>query len=214
MILPPGMMKYDQRTRQYYIEKESLQVFEIPDDMAEKDIPRYLVWDAQLEAAFKQIDKLLELLMMMSEVSPAAFGMDKNGAAESGRALKFRMLRTLAKVNRKKLYFDQGLQNILYAAQVLDVVHGSGSYEPTVPHIEWADGLPDDPMEQAEIEANRLMASNTSLESAIRRLDNLEGDALQQELERIRSDRASTAGPSPVSKGFELPSLGGEGGET
>lgn len=196
LILPPGLMKYDERLKKWYIDKEDLQVVEVePSESGE--LPKYLVWDAQLEAAFKQIDKLLELLMMMSEVSPAAFGIDKNGVAESGRALRLRLLRTLAKVNRKKLYFDQGLKNILYAAQVLDVTHGRGSYEPIVPRIEWADGLPADPVEQSEVEANRLAAGNTSLESSVRRLDGLDGKDLQEEVERIRSGRQQGTAQSP-----------------
>lgn len=194
LILPPGVMRYDDIRKRWYVEKEDLQVIEV-DELA-GDLPKYLVWDAQLEAAFKQIDKLLDLLMMMSEVSPAAFGMDKNGIAESGRALKFRLLRTLAKVNRKKLYFDQGLKNILYAAQVLDVTHGRGQYEPQMPRIEWADGLPADPLEQSEIENNRMAAGNTSLESSIRRMDGLEGEALQEELAKIKSERPVVESPN------------------
>ncbi len=211
LILPPGSMEYDERTGRYYIEKEALQCMEIDEQSDAKDLPRYLVWDAQLDAAFRQIDKLLDLLMMMSEVSPAAFGLDRQGVADSGRALKFRLIRTIAKINRKQLYFDQALKNILYAAQVLDVTHGKGRYEPAVPHIEWADGLPDDPMEWAEVESTRMMSGTTSRESAVRRLDNLEGEALRQELERIEGDRAATAGPSPDT-GLKLRPLGGEGG--
>jgi hypothetical protein len=195
LILPPGMMKYDDRQQRWYIDKQDLQVVEV-DQNEVGDLPKYLVWDAQLEAAFKQIDKLLDLLMMMSEVSPAAFGMDKNGVAESGRALKFRLLRTLAKVNRKKLYFDQALKNILYAAQVLDVTHGKGKYEPQIPRIEWADGLPADTLEQSEIEANRLAAGNTSLESSVRRLDGLEGKDLQEELDRIKGEKPKATPPN------------------
>ena len=74
----------------------------------------------------------------------------------------------------------------MHAAQVFDVTHGKGRYEPTIPQIEWADGLPNDPMEQADIESKRMMSGTTSLESAVRRLDGLEGEALEQELERIR----------------------------
>jgi len=210
LILPPGSMEYDERLGRYYIEKEALQCMEIDENINASDLPRYLVWDAQLDAAFRQIDKLLDLLMMMSEVSPAAFGLDKQGVADSGRALKFRLIRTIAKINRKQLYFDQALKNILYAAQVLDVTHGKGRYEPTIPQIEWADGLPNDPMEQADIESKRMMSGTTSLESAVRRLDGLDGEALEQELERIRGDRAATAGPSPDT-GIKLPPLGGEG---
>ena len=211
LILPPGSMEYDERTGRYYIEKEALQAMEVDESVESSNLPRYLVWDAQLEAAFRQIDKLLELLMMMSEVSPAAFGLDRQGVADSGRALKFRLIRTIAKINRKQLYFDRALKNILYAAQVLDVTHGKGKYEPTAPHIEWADGLPDDPMEQADIEARRMTSGTTSVESAVRRLDGLEGEALQQEIERIRGDAAATQAPP-----LELPSLdlgSGAGGE-
>jgi len=199
LIVPPGLMKYDPGLKRWYVEKEDLQVVEV-DQVEVGDLPRYLVWDAQLEAAFKQIDKLLELLMMTSEVSPAAFGLDKNGVAESGRALRFRLLRTLAKVNRKKLYFDQGLKRILYAAQVLDATHGKGGYEPKVPRIEWADGLPADDLEQSQVEQARLAAGNTSLESSVRRLDGLDGKALQEELERIKGDRPQVSSPDGATR--------------
>ncbi len=216
LILPPGSMKYDSRTGRYYIEKDAIQVMEINADSETKDLPRYLVWDAQLEAAFRQIDKLLELMMMMSEVSPAAFGMDKQGTADSGRALKFRLIRTLAKINRKQLYFDKALKNILYAAQCLDVEHGSGKYDPEIPQITWSDGLPDDPMEQADIEATRMTSGTTSVESAIRRLDGLEGEALDKEVKRIQDDKKHAAVESPEGTkgkgGLKLPELdlGGE----
>ena len=132
-----------------------------------------------------QIDKLLELLMMVSETSPAAFGLEKSGGAESGRALKYRLVRTLAKINRKKLYFDQALKNILYAAQVLDVTWGRGNYTPVAPSIEWKDGLPDDEFERAQIEQIRLGTGNTSLQSSVRRSDGLTGKALADEVGRI-----------------------------
>lgn len=211
LILPPGSMEYDERLGRYYIEKEALQCMEIDGDSEAMDLPRYLVWDAQLEAAFRQIDKLVEMLMLMSEVSPAVFGMDKQGAVESGRALKFRMLRTLAKVNRKQLYFDQALRNILYVAQVLDVTHGRGSYSPTEPHLQWADGIPNDPKESAEIESLRMSASLTSRESAIRRLDGLEGHLLQEELDKINQDKVGTEleTETETNTGLRLPPIGG-----
>lgn len=199
LILPPGSMQYDPRTRRYYIEKESIEVMEVdPLSTGDTNLPRYLVWDAHLDAAFKEIDKLLEMLMMMSETSPAAFGMDKSGIAESGRALKFKLLRTLAKINRKQLYFDAGLKNILYAAQVLDVLYGEGDYEPEILRIEWSDGLPNDMMEMADIESTRKTAGLTSIRASIKRLDGLDGEELDKELEWISQDQEKEFGPSPV----------------
>ena len=190
LILPPGSMKYDTARKRWYIEKESLQCFEVDGEV--KDLPRYLVWDAQLEAAFKQIDKLLELLMMFSEMSPAAFGMDKEGVAESGRALKFRLFRTLAKINRKKLYFNQALKNILYTAQVIDNTWGPGSYEPKVPDIKWADGLPEDEQEQTEIHSRRYESGIESRETAVRQTQHIEREALEEEIERIEEDETKS----------------------
>lgn len=193
LILPPGIMKYDPSLKRFYVEKEYLDVVEV--DSAEAgDLPKYLVWDAQLEAAYKQIDKLVEFLFLFSETSPDAFGLAKQGQAESGRALKFRLLRTLAKVNRKKLYFDQALKNVLYAAMYLEHVHGKGP-EPVIPRIEWADGLPQDPLEAAEVESARMGgAPTTSLESAVRRLDGLSGQDLDDEVSRIRAGRPELPG--------------------
>lgn len=202
LILPPGSMKYDIITNRWYIEKEDLQCMEV-NAQEVGDLPKYLVWDAQLDAAFKEIEKFLELMMMTAEISPAAFGLDKGSTSESGRALKYKMLRTLAKVNRKKLYFDEAIKQALYAAQVLDVTHGPGSYEPIVPDLGWQDGLPADPKEQAEIEMTRKTAGLTSLRAALQRLDGLEGKALEEELRLIREGQKADvpAVPSPDGQG-------------
>jgi len=204
LILPPGIMKEDpEHPGRWYVEKEDLEAIEInPADLGAgnaNDLPRYLTWDAQLEAAFKQIDIILEIAMMMSETSPDVFGLNKSGLAESGRALKFRLIRTLAKINRKKLYFDQALRNVVYAAQYLEAIHAGGPDPDNIDHrIGWRDGLPDDDLEKAQVEAMRTGSkATTSRESAIRRLDGLKGDDLEQELARIEEDDLAGAPPAP-----------------
>jgi len=148
--------------------------------------PTYVTWDAHLTAAMAHLDRLMDFIFIISETAPAAFGLDKYGVAESGRALRLRLLRTLAKVNRKRLYYDRALKAALLCAQQLEVVHGGASYEPQEPVIGWADGLPEDMFELVQMEAQRLTAGNTSLESSIRRLDG--PDAVEAEMERIAED--------------------------
>lgn len=211
LILPPGIMKWDEQYKRWYIEKEDLESIEVDPTEAEKfgDLPRYLTWDAQLEAAFKQIDKLLEFAFMVSETSPDAFGLGKNGQAESGRALKFRLLRLLAKINRKKLYFDEALKNMLYAAQYLNAVWGRGP-EPQDVRTEWQDGLPADELEDAQIEHTRTGGKATSsVRSAVRRLDKLDGEQLEDELEEIERDELAGAPPGPEEGGRRTLNLGG-----
>jgi hypothetical protein len=178
IVLPPGFVDKDGKVRFDRMETVELHPGDQP--------PSYITWDAHLTAAFTQFDKLLDLLFMLSETAPSAFGLDKFGVAESGRALRLRLLRTLAKINRKRLYYDTALKQALLTAQILDVTHGSGSYEPAEPTIQWADGLPEDMVELVEIESQRMAAGNTSVESSIRRLDG--PDAVEAEMDRITGD--------------------------
>ncbi len=141
----------------------------IPFDPQTRPRPEYLTWDAHLTAAFTEIDRLTDLALLTSETAPSLFGIDKFGVAESGRALKYRLLRTLAKVARKRAYFTAGLTQALYHAQCLEVKHGA-RYTPEMPTIDWPDGLPNDARESAEIEAMLLQCGATSLNGTLHRL--------------------------------------------
>ena len=208
LILPPGIMKEDRNNPgRWYVDKEDLEAIEVdPEGENVGDLPKYLTWDAQLDAGFKQVDKLLELAFLLSETSADAFGLGRDGGrAESGRALKFRLIRLLAKINRKKLYFDEGLRNIMYAAQYLGHVHGNGP-EPQEVRIDWKDGLPADSKEAAEVEAIRTGSKATaSVRSAVRRLDGMVGHELEDELAEIQEDQG--AGGGITEPGIRLPNL-------
>ncbi len=152
--------------------------------------PGYVTWDGQLEAAFKQIDLLMEQLYILSETSAAAFGQLKAGLAESGTALRRLMMAPLAKVNRIRMRFDPALKEVLWLASMLERAQGmAGAVVLENIHIDWKDGLPDDEQELTQNEVQRYTAGLTSLESSLRRLYGLEGDALQEEIDRIRSEQ-------------------------
>ena len=191
LALPEGVLD-DQGN----IRKDKLQLFTIPDnEMGSKPAkPEYITWDASLDNSFKQIDKLIEFLYMTSETSPAVFGMDQGGAAESGRALKLRLMRTIAKINRKKLYYDQALKEAIYVAQLLAKQHGYEVMgkklpgEPELPNIVWADGLPIDEQEQIENMGNRLDQGTISKTDAISNLDGLDREDAATKAKEIAED--------------------------
>lgn len=172
--------------------------------------PGYVTWDGQLEAAFKQIDLLMEQLYILSETSAAAFGQLKAGLAESGTALRRLMMAPLAKVNRIRMRFDPALKEVLWLASMLEKAQGmSGAMVLEDIHIDWKDGLPDDEQEVTQNEVQRYTAGLTSLESALRRLYGLEGEALQEEIERIKAEQSrQTTVESPT---ITLPPLEDEG---
>ena len=111
----------------------------------------------------------------------------------------------LAKVNRIRLRFDPALKDVLWIASALEVAQGMpGAVELEDVHITWQDGLPDDDAENTRIETERYTAGLTSLESALRRLDGLEGEALEGEVAKIREGQTETV---PT---IDLPPLEGE----
>lgn len=165
---------------------------------ADQHPPGYVTWDGQLEAAYKQLDWLMSQLYALSETSAAAFGQLQAGLAESGTALRRLLMAPLARVNRMRLHFDPALKQALRLASLLERAQGvSGVVELTDIHIDWQDGLPDDDVELTQNEAQRYAAGLTSLESALRRLYNLEGEALQEEINRIRQEQAHGAAELP-----------------
>lgn len=192
LALPPGILDENGR-----VKKERLGLIERPEGATGDQDPAYITWDANLESAFLEIDKLMEMLFMTSEVSPAAFGMDKDGVAESGRALKFKLLRTLAKVQRKQLYYGEALKEVIFTAQKLAKAWGikvngrTLQGEPKIPEIEWRDGLPADMMEMVDIEVKRLDAGLTTAEESIMRLDDVDEDTAKEKAGLIKKETES-----------------------
>jgi len=181
LAVPPGVLNEDGK-----VKTGSFELFEVSaSDTKGLVKPEYITWDASLEAAFKHIDKLVEFIFLFSETSPSVFGMDSGGQAESGRALKFRLLRTLAKISRKRNYYDEALNWAIITAQKLE-----GVAKPILPDIMWNDGIPADTMEMAQIEEIRLRAGNTSKESSIRRLDGGSDEDVESELKKIDEEEA------------------------
>lgn len=156
----------------------------------EEVAPGYIVWDAQTEASFRQVEMLMEQFYMLSETSPAAFGNLKAGLAESGSALRRLMMAPLAKVNRVRMGFDAGLREVLRLAALLD------SGRAVKPVIGWADGLPDDESEEIRNESTAVTSELTSRRSAMKRLWGFDDEQAEEELRRIRDEEPAVVEPT------------------
>jgi len=171
-------------------------VFELlgKDDM----IPQYITWDGQLQAAFLEVEKLIDILLVNAEVPAVALGRGDSGTSgSSGLSIKWRMNSLLAKINRKRQYYDKGLRRVLYTAQLLEQARlGKQGYEATVPKIQFADGLPNDEMEMATVAQIRTAGKATiSQKTALMKLDGLTEEQADAELKRIKDEEA-VADPS------------------
>lgn len=164
---------------------------------ADDPVPEYIVWDASLEANFKQIELLINQLYSLSEMGAALFGdlSNKTGQVPSGSALRRLMIAPLAKARRIANKFDPVLKQIISLCASL---YGT-EIKPEEISIAWNDGLPNDEVEMANLMATRTGGKPTiSQFSAIQRLDRLSAEDAESELEEIREDSVSN---SPIALG-------------
>lgn len=162
-------------------------------------VPGYMTWDASQQQVFSFMDRLKDDLYEISETTPTAFGRSSTGYAESGTSLRLRMVPPLLKAKRITESFEPVVEEMLILAARLEAAWGvEGAVVPSSINIAWKDGLPEDPGEQAEIEATRQSSGTASRESSVRRLDGGTNKEIQEELERIEDDRASTAATRPA----------------
>ncbi len=194
LMVPPGVIKEDGT-----VNKKALGVIELGEGDTGK--PEYIVWDASLENAFKEIEKIVEFIYMVGEVSPDVLGLGQ-GKSDSGRALKFKLMRTIAKVARKKMYYLTGLQQVMYVAQLMAKAHNIDIDGKTMagdavrPDIEFADGIPTDDSELIDNESKAIDAGVTSKRDAMMRIYSLDEKTADQRLKDIEDEKPAIVMPS------------------
>ncbi len=194
LMVPPGVL--DEKGN---VNKKALGVIEVQE--GENSKPEYIVWDASLENAFKEIEHLVEKLMMTAEISPDVFGLGK-GQSDSGRALKYKLLRTIAKAARKKLYYDAKIKEMVYTAQEMSKIWGleAGGKklqgDPSPVEVRWNDGIPVDEKEQAEIEAIKIDAGVQSKKGAIMDIEQVDEKAAEEKLKEIEAEEPKVEVPT------------------
>jgi hypothetical protein len=194
MIVPQGTLVEDQNGQPVYkvgIDK----VFEVMQGEME---PKYLTWNGQLDSAFKELDKIIELILMKAEIPAVALGIGDSGGGTSGAsglAIKWRLNALLAKINRKRQYYDKALRRVFSIAQLLEQNRlGTVDWKPFSPHIKFQDGLPKDEMEQAQIMQIRAGAKQTiSQKRAIMELEQCSEEQAQLILDEIEEEAMSQA---------------------
>lgn len=196
IAVPSGSLQEDENGNPvFHVARDK--VFEVMDKS--EVIPQYITWNGQLDAAYKELEKLIDLLLTTAEIPPVALGKDNSGTSgASGLSIKWRMNSLLSKINRKRQYYEKGLKRVLLIAQLLEHARSARKpdYKVTEPKIIFKDGLPDDDMEQATIAQIRTNAKPTQSQlSAIMEIHDMTEEQARIELERIKEEE-QTADPS------------------
>lgn len=196
LMVPPGVI--DPKTGK--VKRKDGRVIEM--ESGEDGKPEYIVWDASLENAFKQIEKMVQMMWMVSEISPDTLGLG-DGQADSGRALKFKLMRTIAKVNRKKVYYDHAIKEALYVAQLLAKANGAKvngkavDFEPVMPELVWADGIPADDTEMIDNITKEIDAGILDRKSAAQKMYGIDEKSAQKRIDEVDKEKEA-AMPVPL----------------
>lgn len=185
LILPPGTMRYDERSGKWFVLREDMECVEVPADVGAV-LPRYLTWDAQLGAARANLEALFEAFMILADISLPMLGAS-GGFAESGDAIELRMTQTTDAVQRKRMHYDTALKNLLHAAQWLDHHYGDNPNPPREVAIDWPSPVPMSKAQITDLHAKRLAAGLESRRTAVRAVLGVSGERLNEEL-RSRSE--------------------------
>lgn len=154
-------------------------------------MPQYITWDGKLTDALEHLNRLEGLLYLVSETTPAAFGQQREGLAESGSALKRLLMPVLQKVSRAQTNFDPAMKRALAAAARLEGAELSGIGS------QWRDGLPNDETETAQqVQAYRAVGAMSLYDAVQTRHPDWSGEQIEHELDRIAEDEARMAGSS------------------
>jgi len=211
IAVPAGSLTEDEKGNPvFHVGRDK--VFEVlgKDDV----IPVYITWDGKLDAAFKELEFLIDKILMLAEIPPVALGKDNAGTSgASGLSIKWRMNSLLAKINRKRQYYNKALKQVLLIAQLLEHAQMKKAgkrpdYEVTVPIIQFKDGLPDDDLEQAQIAQVRTGGKPIQSQlSAIMEMRGLTEEQALREIERIREEEKAelTVNASIFNRGTETP---------
>lgn len=133
--------------------------------------PSYMTWEGQLDAAFRQLEFLINQLYIVSEMGSALLGDAASGSqAISGSAMRFKMAGPLAKARRvanslslpiRELFsvLTKGVKATPSGDQPSQHTRESECVSYQNISVLWSDGLPEDPRENIE---NAKLATGAS----------------------------------------------------
>lgn len=188
MAVPQGSLDIDAEGNPVFHAGRD-KIFEYGEGVVE---PKYITWNGQLDAAFKELDKLVDFLLMTAEIPPVVLGKDNSGTSgSSGSGIKQRMNSLLLKIKRKRQYFESALRKVLHVAQLVEHEKARKVDYKVVefPRILFNERLAEDEMEKATIAQARTGGKSTkSVKSILEDEYGLTEEQAERELERIQEE--------------------------
>jgi hypothetical protein len=186
-------------------------------------VPQYLTWNGHLAETQEEMKRIYKAICDNDEVAMSLTGMETSGV-ESGRALMYRLVRSLAMKSRKGMYAIAVLEELVRTFQKLRIVwiEGKGQGVGEEPKEEWEgevfwttitlkDNLPLDVAENIQTIVNLVMSGLLSKETGVELIAKyVEEVTPADELVKIKKEQLEAAAQT---WGAASGALGNEGEE-
>jgi len=116
------------------------------------EIPKYIVWNAELQHAFADRDFALHNLLVSTRDQPGAARLKEGAHNDAYKKVKVQAMSSLKKAERKKTSWTVGIRRAIRVAQALENTLPGNRYNQDPIGVTLQDGIPLDELD----EANRL----------------------------------------------------------
>lgn len=201
-VIPESATIFDHATQEW-VYKPGQPIITQAGDSA----PSLMVWDAQLVNVNAAIEQSMDQLLRMLQLSKVLLAGKDAGTAESGTALRIRLIPTLSKVSKMARAAEKAIPKVLHLWSQLN---GPEMAEKDI-QVLLQDGIPEDPIEtvqEAEI-WDRIGA--ISLERKLEWQGFKEGtEAFDKELARLKGAQEEARQAAPAGPRITLPAMNEE----
>lgn len=181
---PQSALEFDERTGMYFL---NLGNYFKRNTNEDPDL-KYITWDGNLDSNFREIEMLFNQLYTLSELGQA-FSEAAGGTADSGEALKLRMVSPRIKAARLVNINKGSVKKLI---TMLAQINGIAiDYDGLTIH--WNDGLPDDEKEQAETLTVATGGKAIMSQYAAMKRMGLSDEEADAELEQMDVERSAAA---------------------
>jgi len=169
-----------------------------------------MVWQAELGAVENGIEQKMDQLLQMLQLSRVLLAGKDAGTAESGTALRIRLIPTLSKVSKYARAAEKAIPKVL---QLWSRLNGPAMDINDI-QVLLQDGIPEDPMETAaEAELWDRMGSISLERKLVWQGMQENSEAFKVELERLKGAQQAQKEAAPAAPRIELQPLGGLNGQ-
>lgn len=184
---PTSALKHDHETGLYYFDLGNY----FKRDSDQDPELKYVTWDGNLDANFKEIEILFQQLYVLSEMGEAFTLGGGGGSATSARALRLRMISPLAKAAR-----IANMNAATVKSMILAIAENNGlKLDPKVLKLTWNDGLPDDVMEEVSMLVSATAGKPVMSQRSALKYRGMTDRQAEEELAQMQEETAASMPP-------------------